>query len=365
MKLFLLACVLLASSANAHAGEIFDISGNRIFYTEVGDEIHSTRRLQPFSYTEQILFHEESGRSFRFDEPSEVIVSNGIVFILYHFNKNHFEWIEAAGIKPGKTKTHEHDSAQRIYSKSQTSEYERKVSGSASEEVNFWTTAEQGEIPLLTYEPLHYENGILKDRRGNPVELIKFPVSPADDSNDEIGIYSNEFGEPVYFVKGPLGSDVDGSYGNWCDVVLLHYYFEQNYGPDALEDIVARRGADENRATDSNSVAIDMLNLGYYYESEYTNTFGSNYKMLYFTLVQGEIVILNEDQILQLKNSWLVLNEKTSTSTRPFNFPEGGFHVRKKHAKKRGIEGVKSNTLVIEIKAMPEYESEFQSAIAQ
>ena len=365
MKLFLLACVLLASSANAQAGEIFDASGNRIFYTEVGDEIHSTRRLQPFSYTEQILFHEESGRSFRFDEPSEVIVSNGIVFILYHFNKNHFEWIEAAGIEPGKTKTHEHDSAQRMYSKSNTSEYQLKISGSASEEVKFWTTDEQGEIPILTYEPLRYEAGVFKDRRGNPVDRIIFPVLPADEWSDEIGIYNNEFGEPVYFVKGRLGTDVDGSFGDWCDVVLLHYYYEQNYGPAALDDIAARRGADENRAADSNSVAIDMLNLGYYYETEYTNMFGSNYKMLYFTLVQGEIVILNEDQILQLKNSWLVLNEKTSTSTRPFNLPEGGFHVRKKQAKKRGIEGVKSNTLVIEIKARPEYESEFLLAISQ
>ena len=365
MKLFLLACVLLGFGANVHAGEIFDASGNRIFYTEVGEEIHSTRRLQPFSYTEQILFHEESGRSFRFDEPSEVIVSNGIVFILYHFNKNHFEWIEAAGIKPGKTKTHEHDSAQRMYSKSQTSEYEQKVSGSASEEVSFWTTDEQGEIPLLTYEPLRYEAGVFKGRRGNPVERIIFPVLPTGEWNDEIGIYNNEFGEPVYFVKGRLGSDVDGSFGDWCDVVLLHYYYEQNYGPAALEKNVARREADAHRAADSNSVAVDMLNLGYYYEAEYTNMFGSNYKMLYFTLVQGEIVILNEDQILRLKNNWLVLNEETSTNTRPFNFPKGGFHVRKKHAKKRGIEGVKSNTLVIEIKARPEYESEFLLAVSQ
>lgn len=145
--------------------------------------------------------------------------------------------------------------------------------------------------------------------------------------------------------------------------MLLHYYYEQTYESPAFEEIENRRRVNAANVLETNSIATEMLNLGNYYETEYTTITGGNYKVVYFTMIDGEIVYLNKTQIAQLKNKWLVLNEETRMNTRPFYVPEGGFHVKNRHAKKRGLV-LPSSSFVIEIKAKPEYLSEFKAAIS-
>ena len=156
-----------------------------------------------------------------------------------------------------------------------------------------------------------------------------------------------------------------GMFPEWSGIVLLHKYYEQVYLPDAMTEIEIRRRFEADRLASSNSIAIKMLNLGNKHETKSTNIFGKHFEMLYFTEIDGEIVVLNEDQIRRLKNKWLILNEKRRISSRPFIMPQGGFYLSKRKAKKRGIEGVGSTTLVIEIKPAPEYAVEFRGAITK
>jgi hypothetical protein len=338
-----------AISATSYDVEVYDASGKRVFYASSSD---------------QELFHEQTGRSFRFLSGADEIISGDVVFALYHFNGRHFEWIENAGFAPGETGTHEHDSTQRFYSESSISDYEKRVSDQLIAATEFWTTPEQGEAPILAYESVHYEGGVFEDRFGQAVQGIVFPTLREEQLKTRLGIYKNEFGEPVYFMRGQLGHQSDGSFGDWDDVVLLHYYYEEAYKPAALEEIEKRRAANAANAGESNSIAIEMLNLGDYYETEYTTILGDNYEVVYFTVIDEEIVYLNKTQIKLLKNSWLVLNTETRMNTRPFHVPEGGFYVKNRHAKKRGLVDISSSNFVIEIKVKPEYLAEFQAAIS-
>lgn len=329
--------------------EVFDASGKRVFFASSAD---------------QELFHEETGRSFHFRNGDDEIISGGAVFILYHFNQRHFEWIEEAGFAPGETGTHEHDSTQRYYSESSLSDYRKRVADRPPAATEYWTTPEQGDTPILAYELVRHEGGVYTYRFGQPVQDIVFPTLSKEQLNTRLGIYRNEFGEPVYFMRGQLGSQSDGSFGDWDDVVLLHYYYEEVYESAAFEEVESRRKVNAAAALESNSVATEMLNLGNYYETEYTTIMGGNYKVVYFTMIDGEIVYLNKTQIKQLKNKWLVLNEETRMNTRPFYVPEGGFYVKNRHAKKRGLVDLPSSSFVVEIKAKPEYMAEFQAAIS-
>jgi hypothetical protein len=338
-----------ATAARSFDIEVFDATGKRVFYASRAD---------------QELFHEGTGRSFRLRSSDDEIISGNVVFIKYHFNKRHFEWIEYAGFAPGETGTHEHDLTQRFYSESSLSDYTKRVSDQPLTATEFWTTPEQGEVPILAYESVRHEDGVYLDGIGEPIQNIVFPKLSEEQLNTRLGIYRNEFGEPVYFMRGELGHQSDGSFGDWDDVVLLHYYYEEAYQPAALEAITKRRAANAADSGESNSIAIEMLNLGTYYETEYTTILGGNYKVVYFTVVDEKLVYLNKTQIKQLKNKWLVLNTETRMNTRPFNVPEGGFYVKNRHAKKRGLVDISSSSFVIEIKPKPEYESEFRAAIA-
>jgi hypothetical protein len=328
--------------------EVFDAAGKRVFYASSAD---------------QELFHEDSGRSFISRCCRGEIVSRGVVFMLYHFNDRHFEWIEGAGIAPGETGTHAHASTLRLYSKVSASAYEIRTSATPLTATEFWTTPDQGANRILAYETVRHEDGIFKDPNGQPVQDIVFPSLSKEQLNTRLGIYRNEFGEPVYFVRGELGSNSDGTFGDWDDIVLVHYYYEEVYASPAFEEVQNKRNLNAANDLESNSKAIDMLTLGNFYETEYQTILGGNYKMVYFTMIDGEIVYLNKTQIKQLKNKWLVLNTDTRMNTRPFLVPEAGFHVKKGKAKKRGLVDLPSASFVVEVRAKPEYMEEFQAAI--
>lgn len=108
-----------------------------------------------------------------------------------------------------------------------------------------------------------------------------------------------------------------------------------------------------------------MLSLGHEYETQPGSFSGKPYEMVYFTTVNGAIEILDEEQVGRLKNKWLVLNEKTSRRSRPFDIPQGGFFVSRKDAKKLGIQEMKAHHVILEVKARPEFATEFKSAIAK
>ena len=99
------------------------------------------------------------------------------------------------------------------------------------------------------------------------------------------------------------------------------------------------------------------------YETNKTTFMGDNFEMIYFTEIEGRIELLNEDQIMMLKNDWVILNPDTYRRTAPYDMSEAGFYVPKNKAKKRGIPGVNSKSIVLEVKIKPEYIDAFNRAI--
>ena len=319
MRIFVLSlCLFLFPAVSSFAGEIFDTSGNRIFYTEKTGEIRKvvTSSGVDATYEEIRLVHQESGQSYTYDKKWDQTNSNDAVVMDYSFNRRQWSWVGGQGIKPCKDKsgifincTSVSDSAERIYS------VEDKI----------YRTSEQGQYPILTYED---------------------------------GTYINEFGEPVYTLK-------NGGLPGWSSIILLHYYYEQNYKSEHFQIIEVRRDEAAGIAMESNSVAQDMLDLGHKYETQPATFSGTKYEMVYFTSVNGAVEILGEDQVSRLKNKWLLVNEKTRRRSSPFDIPAGGFFTSKKNAKKLGIQDVKAHHLTLEIKAKPEFVEEFRKAIAQ
>ena len=164
--------------------------------------------------------------------------------------------------------------------------------------------------------------------------------------------YLNEFGEPVYSLFGRLPE--------WCQIMLLHRYYEQVYLSDAIVEIDAKRAVAADLFANSNSLAVDVFNWGAEYGQRRKKT------IVYFTELEGEIFVLGEGQIRQIKNKWLVLNEKPllgSGST--VKIPEASFYLSKRKGKKRGVTGIESKSVVLEIKAKSEHSAELRSAISQ
>jgi len=108
-----------------------------------------------------------------------------------------------------------------------------------------------------------------------------------------------------------------------------------------------------------------MLELGKDYETNKTTFMGDNFEMIYFTENNGSIELLSEEQIKDIKNDWLILNPDTYRRTAPFDIPEAGFFVSKKEAKKKGIQGIDSRSIVLEVKIKPEYMADFRTAMAR
>lgn len=286
---------------------IYDSSGKKIFSVADTGNTESVATIDGVkNYRERVLTDLTSGQTYTYSHTWDQSMSDGAVFMNYHFNKRQWYWAEGKGIPlGGRVKG---DSIRRIY----------KIDKSGM------TTPEQGSHRILRF----------KD-----------------------GKYVNEFGEPVYSLVG--------RFPGWCTIILGHKYYEQVYLSDAIDEIKIRREVEADRLANSNSIAMDMLKLGFKYETEVTNVFGNHYEMVYFTEIDGEIIILNQEQIKRLINKWLNLNKKTRVSTRPFVMPQGGSYISKRKAKKRGVEGIGKRSLVLEIKAIPEYMTEFRAAISQ
>jgi hypothetical protein len=310
--------LFLLCTVPSFAGDIYDTSGNRIFHTEKTGEIHQTVTADGVknSYEEIRLVHDPSGRSYVYDRKWDQVISDGAVVMDYKFNRRTWYWVGGQGIEPCRDKggvfvncTGAADTAERTYV------VEDKI----------YRTSEQGEYPILTYED---------------------------------GTYTNEFGEPVYTLK-------NGGFPGWSAMMLLHYHYEQHYKSENFGEIENRRIAEAGMALESNAIAQDMLSMGRDYEKQPATFSGTPYEMVYFTMVNGAVELLDEEQVSRLLNKWLVLNEKTRRRSRPFDIPEGGFYTSRKDAKKLGLQDMKAHHLILEIKARPEFAEEFRAAITQ
>ena len=316
--------LLLFMSFNVIAQKgIFDQEGKRLYYTEDSDKKHEQTLSDGRTgmYTEEILFR-ESGKTYFYDYKWEQIISDGKVMMSYNFNRRRWEWVEAAGLTASKFGKKE--DIQRIYEKVD----------------NKYTTPDEGEYAILEFKIVDYV-----DERGQ---------------NSQKGDFIDEFGHTVFSKKG------GGGYDAWVYFVILHNYYQENYlDPDFKKRITERRNFVADSLASTNSLALAMLELGKDYETNKTTFMGDNFEMTYFTEIEGDIELLNEEQIRRIKNDWLILNPDTYRRTAPFDMPEAGFYVSKKQAKKNGIEGINSKSIVLEVKIKPESITDFQAAMVE
>ena len=317
MLFFLLA---LAFQLNAQEG-IYDQEGNRLYYTEDSDKQHEVTLSdgRAATYTERTLF-DVIGKAYTYDHKWEQIISEDKVIMNYNFNRRRWEWVEAANL----TASHfgKKEDIQRIYERVE----------------NEYTTPDQGEYPILTLKIVDYVH--------------------EDGYNSQKMDYIDEFGHTVFSRKG------GGSYPSWMNFVILHNYYQENYvDPEFMDRIDERRKFVADSLASTNSLALAMLELGKDYETNKTTFMGDNFEMIYFTEAEGKIVLLSEDQIKRIKNDWVVLNPDTYRRTAPFDIPEAGFFVPKNKAKKRGIPGINSKSIVLEVKIKPESMADFMGVI--
>ena len=104
-----------------------------------------------------------------------------------------------------------------------------------------------------------------------------------------------------------------------------------------------------------------MVALGNKYKN--TQAFTGNYKIVYFTMVGGNALTLNEEQLLNIRNDWLIINTKTRRRTNPFDMPEAGHFTKKKDAKNTGIPIPGGALIIWEIKIKPEFANDFKSLV--
>ncbi len=317
-KTIALICGLFAFTFSVEAAEIIDAEGNRVFYThETGqtqeDQGLLNGQVVTTVYNLESLIH-TSGKAFNFDFKWEVITSNGSVFMDYNYNKRQWKWVEGSGVKPNQSA--KGDAIRRLYNEEELID---PVTGNYEGEFDY-TTPEQGDRPFMTFKN---------------------------------GQYFNEFGEVIYTLKGQRKK--------WWNAIIAHTYYEEFYGSTSKEDLQLLRGVAEDELGNLNSIAQEMITIG----KQSTRTFGGPYEMIYFVDLGDTLAFLSENQVSQLKNKWLILNEKTRRGSAPRIIPEGGFYVKKNDAQKRGIEGVSGKNFVLEIKIKPEYIAEFKSEVLQ
>ena len=150
------------------------------------------------------------------------------------------------------------------------------------------------------------------------------------------------------------------------NIILLHNYYQENYlDADFISRVTARREFVSDSLANTNSLALAMLELGKDYETNKATFMGDNFEMIYFTEIEGAVKMLDEEQIKQLKNDWLMPNPDTYRRTAPYDMPEAGFYVSKKEAKKKGIQGINSRSIVLEVKIKPESIADFKTAIGE
>lgn len=323
MKTFLtLIFLIIAIHLHAQKG-VYDQKGNRLYYVEDSGTKQEVLQSNGSNavYDVRILF-DSSGKAYTFDHKWEQIIRDDRVIMNYNFNRRRWEWVEAAGLTASKFGKKE--DIQRIYERDE----------------NEYTTPDQGEYPILTFKIVDYV-----DERGQ---------------NSQKGDYIDEFGHTVLSRKG------GGSYPSWMNFLMLHNYYQENYtDADFMERITERRNFVADSLASTNSLALAMLELGKDYETNKTTFMGDHFEMTYFTEIEGRIELINEEQITKIKNDWLILNPDTYRRTAPYDMPEAGFYVSKKQAKKKGITGINSKSIVLEVKIKPESISEFKTAISE
>lgn len=281
---------------------IYDTAGNRVFYVEDSGQTRewTTSDGGPAVYKEQRLI-DSAGRFYTYDSKSQRILRDGEVIMNYRYNQRQWEWVEGVAPKTSAflADRYDRDSVRRIYKR----------------EGDVFRTTEQGEFPILRYED---------------------------------GDYVNEFGEPVY--------DLHGSFPGWCSIILLHQYYEEFYKSEAADMMMTKRAAATDLFLRQNTRVVEMLNWGEGFKSRRKRN------IVYFTAINGQSVILSEEQVRRTQNQWLVLNNKRWHSAYG-ELPEPAFAVSERKARKRGIEEDGTKRLILEIKIKPEFQADFQSAI--
>jgi hypothetical protein len=302
-------------SVSAYAGEVFDTSGNQIFYTEdTGETIErvSAKGVRT-SYKVIRLVHEPTGQSFTYDPKWDQTTSDGELVMDYVFNARQWNWVGGNNVTPCQDKS-------GLFKNCMGASDNKKRAYEVEDDV--YTSPDQGDIPLLSFED---------------------------------GTYFNEFGEATYTLKGGLST--------WSAMIVLHYYYEQTYNTETMANIEARRALAAAAALESNGIASDMVKLAHQYESQQSGAFGPYQKVYYFTQIEGMYSMLSEEQVLLLKDKWLVLNEKTWQRTRPFDLPQGGFLLSRKEVKQVGV-SAKKHHVMIQIKIKPEFVEDFRAAMS-
>ena len=304
-------------------GEIFDTNGKRLYYVEDTGEIFKQGKSDGSVINHRVLklHRDEDGKVFDYANNWEQISTDGKVMISYNFNRREWELVEDLNLVVGK------------YAKREL------VKRTYTVENNIFKTSEQGDYPILSW-------AAVRDKVTTQLKFID---------------YMSELGEKIY---QRVPSEKLWDFCGWCNIVLVHDYYEKNYRGDNLEKILARRKVQSDSIENTNTIMQDMLNLGNRYETQEINMTGQHFKMLYFTSIEGKIVTLNTEQVKSIKNKWIKQNKDTgATFNMNAGVPAGGFPVSRKDAKKLGIEEVDSRTLVIQIKVKPEFQSEFNSAM--
>ena len=257
-----------------------------------------------FNIEEGGRLRDAEGHTYVYDRQWENVSRDGKNILEYHFNKRRWNYIEdlAVTTSPILADRIDKDLIERIYQR----------------ENGVLTASTQGKNPLLTY----------KD-----------------------GKYFNEFGEHVYSVYG--------NFPEWTTIVMLHRYYLETFNGDDVDEYMARRAAAAEVFANSNSLATDILQWSTKYESR-----NKKKEVMYFAEADGEVFVLTDDQLQQVRNGWLTLNEKPKMMSWPHYIPEASFTLSKGKAKKRGVQGVKSGSFVLELKLVPEYMAEFREAVS-
>lgn len=313
-KFLLLTAVLLPvmtfAQGTAEQGAIYDSAGKKIFSLVPTGEIEALGRDGAEKHRLYTLTDLETGATYTYTHRWDRTMSDGGVYMDYHFNKRQWYWVE--GVPMIKTPL----LADRVDKKLIRRIYKADSNG--------MTVPEQGNYPILRF----------KD-----------------------GNYIDEMGRPIY--------SQEGSFPRWCAIILLHKYYEQVYLTSSFDEIKAFRKAKAIRFAESNSLARDMLASGNRNETTITTLFGKHYRMLYFAEIDGQLITPSKEQIQGLKNKWLLAKEETDRTPSGLAIPKAGFHLSKKEAKKRGFANVESTDFVLEIKPSPEFLAEFKAAISQ
>lgn len=310
-KLLLITAVLLPAMTLAQGttneSAIYDSAGTKIFSLVPTGETEETVSMDGVkNHPIYELTDLETGATYTYSYKWDQTISDGAVFMDYHFNKRLWYWVEGKGVEKGGSA--KKDSIRRVYDA-----YEDRLN-----------TPEQGEHPILRF----------KD-----------------------GNYVDEMGRPVYALRG--------RFPEWCEVILLHKHYERVYLTSAFDEIKAFRDAEDIQFADANSLAQDLLTTGERNETNITNAFGSSYRMVYVAEIDGTLIRPSKEQIQQLKNKWLLAKDEPTRGSWGLVIPRAGYHLSSKEAAKRGLNNLESRDFVLELKPSPEYLAEFREAISQ